>query len=183
MTAKHWQNVTSADGWPSIYFSPQEVACKGSGLVLLNGQVFAALRKLDKLRLAMGHPLILTSGYRSPAHNKAVGGAKASYHMRGVAFDVRMDNVDPHRFEAEARKAGFTGIGIYARSGFIHIDTRADLGAAPWRAVQQGAEFPPRAETRFAPKADWAPTPAAKPATGLWAALVAAVAAFFGRAR
>jgi hypothetical protein len=33
------------------------------------------------------------------------------------------------------------------------------------------------------PRADWAPTPAAKPATGLWAALVAALAAWFTKGR
>ena len=148
MTVLHFSQV-ARDDWPSVYFTPQEVACRRTGRVLLTGEVRTALRMLDDLRRAMGHPLILNSGYRSPEHNAAVGGARNSLHLRGLAFDVRMANVDPHRFEAEARRVGFTGIGIYARSGFIHVDARHLAGMAPWRAVQQGAEFPRRVATRF----------------------------------
>lgn len=179
MKPVHWSKIDKND-WPSIYFSPQEVACRGTGLVLLTPQSREALKKLDDLRRAMGHPLFLNSAYRSPQHNKAVKGARNSYHMRGVAFDVSMTNVDPHRFEAEAGRLGFSGIGIYVRSNFIHIDTRVDLGAARWRAVQQGAEFPLRNATRFAPEARPAPVAAAvqqvAPVIGIGGALEAAVA-------
>lgn len=145
---KHYTAVTEAE-WPSRYFSPREIACRGTGLVLLDKHSIAALKMLDALREEMGHPLICNSGYRSPQHNKAVGGARGSYHMRGIAFDISMDNVDPHKFEAAARKVGFTGIGLYppqkphGAKGFIHIDTRVALGAGPWRGAQWG-EFPDR---------------------------------------
>jgi hypothetical protein len=135
------------DQWPLKYFTPAEIACRGSGQVLLTPASMDALRRLDALREAMGHPLHVNSAYRSPAHNKAVGGAKASKHMEGIAFDISMANVDPHRFEAEARRAGFTGIGLYppqkpnGARNFIHIDTRRGAG---WRGAQWG-EFPPRA--------------------------------------
>ena len=42
--------------------------------------------------------------------------------MQGDAFDVRMENHDPHEFEAAARAVGFTGFGYYPKSGFMHID-------------------------------------------------------------
>lgn len=42
---------------------------------------------LEKVRAALGHPIHITSGYRSPALNKAVGGAKNSAHMLGWAAD------------------------------------------------------------------------------------------------
>lgn len=42
---------------------------------------------LDPLREAMGVPIRVTSGYRSPQLNKAVGGVKASQHQRGEAVD------------------------------------------------------------------------------------------------
>ena len=32
--------------------------------------------------------MIVLSAYRSPEHNRAVGGAEASKHMEGIAFDV-----------------------------------------------------------------------------------------------
>ena len=60
--------------------------------------------------------------YRSPEHNRAVGGAKRSNHMEGTAFDIAMANHDPVAFEEAAREAGFLGFGFYPRSDFIHVD-------------------------------------------------------------
>jgi hypothetical protein len=82
-----------------------------------------AMNKLQSLRDALGQPMLVTSAYRSPAHNRNVGGARASKHMEAIAFDIRMDNFDPHEFEAAARDAGFLGFGYYPKSGFMHIDT------------------------------------------------------------
>ena len=107
--------------WPS--FSPREMACKGTGKLVINRD---AMDKLQALRDMLGKPLIITSAYRSPEHNRAVGGAKASKHMEAIAFDVRMDNHNPEDFEVAARKAGFTGFGFYPKSGFMHIDTGPD---------------------------------------------------------
>jgi len=44
---------------------------------------------LDPLRLAWGHPIVVTSGYRCPKLNKAVGGATNSQHQYGQAADIR----------------------------------------------------------------------------------------------
>jgi hypothetical protein len=111
--------------------------------LLIDPDSTEALRKLDRLREDLGAPMILNSAYRSPSHNKAVGGAKNSLHMRGIAFDVRMDNHDPAAFESAARAAGFTGFGYYPNQGFMHIDTGP---ARVW-----GTPFPPRVN-RFAPE-------------------------------
>ena len=130
MTAyEHYADVPMA-GWRWSSFSPREIACKGTGKIVVNED---ALDKLQALRDRLRKPLILTSAYRSPEHNRAVGGAKNSKHMEGIAFDVRMDNHDPHEFEAAAREVGFLGFGYYPRSGFMHVD----LGPArswgqPW---------------------------------------------------
>jgi hypothetical protein len=43
---------------------------------------------LQPLRDAMGFPVIVTSGYRSPALNQAIGGATNSQHMNGEAADI-----------------------------------------------------------------------------------------------
>lgn len=43
---------------------------------------------LDPLREAWGSPLIVTSGYRCSALNKAVGGSKTSAHLAGWAADI-----------------------------------------------------------------------------------------------
>ena len=126
---EHYADVPAA-GWRWSSFSPREIACKGTGKVLVNHD---ALDKLQALRDRLRKPLILTSAYRSPEHNRRVGGARNSKHMEGIAFDVRMDNHDPHEFEAAARAVGFTGFGYYVKSGFMHIDTGpARTWGQPW---------------------------------------------------
>ena len=131
------------DAWRWPAFSPREIACKGTGSVLINE---AALDKLQALRDRLGKPLVITSAYRSPEHNKRVGGAKNSRHMKGDAFDIRMDNHDPHQFEAAARAVGFTAFGYYPKSGFMHIDTGpARSWGTPWpRTVTAWPVEPPR---------------------------------------
>ncbi|MBW6495575.1 MAG: DUF882 domain-containing protein [Burkholderiaceae bacterium] len=137
---RHWRDVPeSAWRWPN--FSPAEIACRGTGKLLVNEP---ALDKLQALRDRLGKPLIVRSAYRSPEHNRAVGGATRSKHLDGAAFDIAMTNHDPAAFEAAARAVGFLGFGFYPRSGFMHID----LGPAR----EWGERFPPRA-TAFAPDA------------------------------
>ena len=144
-TYAHFRDVPeSAWRWPS--FSPAEIACRGTGAIKINSE---AMDKLQSLRNRLGKPLIVRSGYRSPSHNRAVGGAPASKHMLGTAFDIAMSNHDPVAFEAAAREVGFLGFGFYPRSGFIHVD----LGPArqwgerfPVRATAFAAETPPARE-------------------------------------
>lgn len=132
-TYAHFRDVPkTAWRWPN--FSPAEIACRGTGAIKIDTE---AMDKLQALRDYLGKPLIVRSAYRSPHHNRAVGGAPASKHMMGTAFDVSMSNHDPAAFAKAARAVGFLGFGTYPRSGFIHID----LGPArSW-----GETFPTRA--------------------------------------
>jgi len=138
-TYPHFRDVPQST-WHWANFSPAEIACRGSEELKLDTD---AMDKLQALRDALGKPLIVLSAYRSPAHNKAVGGAPVSKHMLGTAFDISMANHDPVAFEAAARKAGFLGFGTYPRSNFLHID----LGPAR----EWGERFAVRA-TAFAPE-------------------------------
>jgi len=142
---RHWRDVPEG-AWRWRNFSPAEIACRGTGKLRINA---TALDKLQALRDLLGKPLILRSAYRSPEHNRAVGGATRSKHMEGAAFDIAMANHDPVAFEAAARAVGFLGLGFYPRSGFIHVD----LGPArswgdrfPIRATAFAAETPPARE-------------------------------------
>lgn len=137
MIYANWNDYPATEWrWPN--FSPQEMACKGTGRLMLDPD---AMDKLQALRTRLGRPLLITSAYRSPEHNRAVGGASRSMHMQGRAFDVRQENHDPREFIAAAQAVGFTGIGTYPRSGFIHVDNGA---ARTW-----GDPFP-RAATGLA---------------------------------
>ena len=44
---------------------------------------------LDPLREAYGKPIIVSSGYRCPKLNAAVGGSASSQHVKGEAADIR----------------------------------------------------------------------------------------------
>ena len=81
------------------------------------------VRKLQQLRDRIGKPISITSGYRCPAHNAAVGGAAGSQHLLGKAADIVVQGMAPAQVADHAEAIGFGGIGRYA--GFTHVDTRA----------------------------------------------------------
>jgi zinc D-Ala-D-Ala carboxypeptidase len=137
---QHFTHVLPQD-WRWRNFKPSEIACRGSGELLVNTR---ALDALQELRDRLGKPLIIASAYRSPAHNKKVGGAENSRHLAGDAFDVSMANHDPDAFERAARAVGFMGFGFYRKSNFMHID----MG----RPREWGNRFPPAAP-EFSPEA------------------------------
>jgi len=137
---KNWKDVP-ADMWRWPNFSPEEIACRGTGKV---GIDFDAMDKLQALRQRLGAPVMLNSAYRSPEHNKAVGGATNSQHLKARAFDVSMANHDPEAFEAAARAVGFTGFGFYRRSKFIHVDIGpAREWGERWKSPQGAPRFSP----------------------------------------
>lgn len=68
------------------------------------------------------------SGYRSPRTNAALrakshGVAKKSLHLRGKAIDIRFSDVPTRHLRDAAISLQAGGVGYYAKSDFIHIDT------------------------------------------------------------
>ncbi|NRD73853.1 DUF882 domain-containing protein [Shewanella sp. VB17] len=68
------------------------------------------------------------SGYRSPETNamlasKSHNVAKQSYHMKGMAMDIAIDDVKLNDVREAAIALKLGGVGYYPRSGFIHVDT------------------------------------------------------------
>ena len=56
------------------------------------GNIQTVMNRLEQVRTAVGDkPIVIRSGYRSPAYNKAVGGAKASQHLYGKAVDIYIE--------------------------------------------------------------------------------------------
>ena len=49
---------------------------------------------LQPLRDFLGKPVVISSGYRCPELNKAVGGVKNSQHMKGEAADIHVENTE-----------------------------------------------------------------------------------------
>lgn len=88
----------------------------------------AFVRLLDELRDRYGRPLRITSAYRSPAHNAAVGGVPESSHMAGLAVDVACTSSrDRHDLLRAIFGLGISRIGVGAT--FVHIDQDPDKAA------------------------------------------------------
>lgn len=101
-------------------FLLREFECRdGSHQVVLHREL---LERLQALRDTLGRPVIINSGYRNPTHNAAVGGSPDSYHLRGMAADIRVPGLSPAELAAAARQAGFRGVITYAN--FVHVDVR-----------------------------------------------------------
>lgn len=83
------------------------------------------VQRLELLRAAVsarvGHdaPLRIVSGFRDPAYNHAVGGARDSQHIHNRAADIPAGYCTVR----EAQLAGFRGIG-YCGPNVVHVDCR-----------------------------------------------------------
>lgn len=97
-----------------------------SKAVLANLQRLA--ERLEKVRALVGKPIKITSGYRTAAHNKAVGGAPGSYHLKGMAADIIVPGMSAPRVQGILHD--WNG-GMGSSTGFTHLDIRAYK--ARWR--------------------------------------------------
>ncbi len=113
-TALNGPNLPVNDRLPyePIYFTPKEV------LGLKNDFV----RVLDTARAIAKVPFIITSGYRTPEHNKAVGGVSNSSHVKGLAVDLAVkDNMTRTRILRGLLTCG-TDLFIEDCRKHIHVD-------------------------------------------------------------
>lgn len=105
-------------------FKIKEFACKdGSDEILIDSEL---VEILQKVRDRFGAAVTINSGYRTAAHNAAVGGASNSYHVKGRAADIAVSGAAPLAVAKYAEHIGVPGIGLYdyASGGFAHLDTR-----------------------------------------------------------
>jgi uncharacterized protein YcbK (DUF882 family) len=63
----------------------------------------------------------LVSGYRAPGF-----AAPSSYHIRGMAADIRIPGMTALMVRDLARALGVRGIGYYPNSQFVHVDLREE---------------------------------------------------------
>jgi uncharacterized protein YcbK (DUF882 family) len=90
-----------------------DVACLKPSLV----------RVLKTVERYYGKKMIITSGYRSPAHNRRARGAKNSLHMYCAAVDVQIPGVSKWELAKFARSMpGRGGVGTYCHTESVHID-------------------------------------------------------------
>ena len=124
-----WSRTRDGTRKLSANFTVAEFACKdGSDPVFVDSSLAALLQKI---RDHFGRPVVITSGYRTAAHNKSVGGAKSSQHLLGRAADIQVAGVSVEDVAAYAESLlpGWGGVGRYPvkagrTQGWVHVDTR-----------------------------------------------------------
>lgn len=111
-------------------FSKQEFDSKDGAEMPL--EVLENIKKVAKnlqaLRDAVLKPIKINSGYRSPSHNKKVGGVSNSQHVKGTASDIVISGMSSKQVATTIErliadgKMSEGGIGIY--NTFTHYDIR-----------------------------------------------------------
>ena len=109
-------------------FQIKEFACRASDTILIDDELVVLLQCI---REHFGAKVHITSGYRTAAHNKSVGGAAYSQHRYGRAADIRVQGIPVEQLAAYAETClpGTGGIGRYPPRagravGWVHVDTR-----------------------------------------------------------
>ena len=127
---------------PKFFTLPELCASKkAKALGIVNVPDFEDIEKLlylcehvlDPLREAWGRPLKVTSGFRTPALNTAIGGAKNSQHMCDgpwAAVDIDPGDIEQVKaLAAVAKKTVFFDQLIAESIGngsWLHVSTRMD---------------------------------------------------------
>ena len=111
----------------SKHFRAREFQTGNSNIVIVSNML---LKVLDKLRDKIGEPIYINSGYRTPEHNKAVGGSTLSYHMYGMAADIRADGHTPKQLYTILDEMLKGWGGLQEHETFLHVDMRTN----EWRS-------------------------------------------------
>lgn len=106
------------------HFSENEMKCKGSGDCAMQPQFMDAL---ESIRVELGKPMVVTSGYRCPEYNDEVSSSGLTGpHTTGKAVDILCTGGVTMEIMRLAIKYGMTGIGVSQKGDhakrFLHLD-------------------------------------------------------------
>jgi uncharacterized protein YcbK (DUF882 family) len=92
----------------------------------MNAGVLDVLGML-RTRLDCHDPFLVVCGYRSAATNhqmamRSSGVASNSYHIHGMAIDLRCEGRDLSQVRGAAMSLRSGGVGYYPQSDFVHVD-------------------------------------------------------------
>lgn len=133
MPVNHYDYNNSTQLSPHFNAREFRCSCGKSHETLLASEL---VDKLEALYATLNcSKIIVTSGYRCPEHDKAVGGTSSGQHTKGTAADVCCYGQDGQPISSKtvcckAQDLGFTGIAnITSSYQYTHLDVRA---SAKW---------------------------------------------------
>jgi uncharacterized protein YcbK (DUF882 family) len=102
-------------------FTEAEFRCRHTGKCEMHPEFMA---RLQRLRLAYGKPMQITSGFRDRSHPVESRKVATGAHAMGRAADVAVIGADAIRLLVLAAEMGFTGLGVQQKGEgrFIHVD-------------------------------------------------------------
>ena len=114
-------------------FSPSKFSCKDGSILV----VPEFMDRLLALRRELNKPMVITSGYRTPAYNAQISSTgENGPHTTGRAVDIQASGAHAFNIIALAKKHGFTGIGLNQKGPhaqrFVHLDDLGDGFPRPW---------------------------------------------------
>lgn len=118
------QTTTKSPIFPGANFNWGEATKNGTRLPANEGitnQIIRMAKEMQKIRDNFGRSITITSWYRPPAVNRAVGGSSRSTHKRGHGVDFLVAGVSPREVQ---RKLEYWNGGLGYGSTFTHIDNR-----------------------------------------------------------
>ena len=128
MSVNHYDYNDSTQLSPHFNIREFRCSCGKSHETLLASEL---VDKLEQLYTALNcSKIIVTSGYRCPEHDKAVGGTSSGQHTKGTAADVCCYGQDGQPISSKtvcckAQDLGFTGIAnITSSYQYTHLDVR-----------------------------------------------------------
>ena len=103
-------------------FKSTEFDCHGFGCCNSTEISLQLIDILQTVREHFGKSVTVNSGFRCKVHNKAVGGASKSNHLKGTAADIVVSGIEPKEVAKFLESIGVLGIGLYPWG--CHVDTR-----------------------------------------------------------
>ena len=128
MPVNHYDYNNSTQLSPHFNVMEFRCQCGGNHETLISSEL---IEKLEALYATLNcSKIIVTSGYRCPEHDKAVGGTSSGQHTIGTAADVCCYGQDGQPISSKtvcckAQDLGFTGIAnITSSYQYTHLDVR-----------------------------------------------------------
>lgn len=112
-----------SSGRVSPHFTKDEFRCKcGCAEVTICGKL---VDLLETVREHFKMPVAIISGTRCTKHNKEVGGKPNSFHLKGMAADIRVANTSAQDVFKFLDETAGDKIGLYQiNKDHVHVDVR-----------------------------------------------------------